>query len=82
MQSIDVDRVIVLNFIDGVTATVKPARGEEFLDDSRRRQSQGYGRAGTQRLRLDRRSVAGVDGKLEPIRTDAKVLETNPPTGC
>jgi hypothetical protein len=80
VQSIDADQgVIVLNFTDGTTATVKPGpRVDNFSkvhagDKAKATVSQElsvYVLIGGQ--------LPGDDGKLKPVRVDAKVLEIDP----
>ena len=80
VQSIDVDqRVVVLNFSDGITATVKP--GPRVKNFSRIRAGDKAKATVAQQLSvyvLKDGLSPGVDGKLEPVRTDAKVLKIEP----
>ena len=80
VQSIDVDQgVIVLNFTDGVTATVKP--GPRVKNFSTIRVGDKAKATVAQELSvyvLIDGQVGGVDGRPEPIGTDAKVLEIEP----
>jgi hypothetical protein len=77
VQSIDPDqRVVVLNFSDGVTATVKPGPGVKNLSEIR---AGDKARATVaQELSiyvLKDGHLPDADGKLEPVSIDAKVLE-------
>jgi hypothetical protein len=77
VQSIDQDqRVVVLNFSDGVTATVKPGPGIKNFSEIR---AGDKARAKVaQELSiyvLKDGHLPGADGKLEPVKIDAKVLE-------
>ena len=77
VQSIDLDRgVIVLQFADGLTATIKPAPGVANFSKIR---AGDKGRAKVaQELSvyvLKDGQLPGADGKPKPVRTDAKVLQ-------
>ena len=80
VQSIDVDQgVIVLNFTDGVTATVKP--GPRVKNFSTIRAGDKAKATVAQKLSvyvLKDGQLPGADGKLEPVRIDAKVLQIEP----
>jgi hypothetical protein len=77
VQSIDQDQgVIVLNFSDGVAATLKPGPGVKNFSEIR---AGDKARAKVvQELSvyvLIDGHLPGADGKLEPVKIDAKVLE-------
>jgi hypothetical protein len=80
VQSIDVEQgVIVLNFADGVTATVKP--GPRVKNFSTIRAGDKAKATVAQELSvyvLKDGLLPGADGKLEPVRIDAKVLQIDP----
>jgi hypothetical protein len=77
VQSIDLDqRIIVLKFTDGVTATVKPDARVKNLEKIRAgdKAKATVAQELSVYVLIDGRLPA-ADGKLEPVRTDAKVLE-------
>lgn len=80
VQSIDLEqRVVVLNFSDGITATVKP--GPRVKNFSEIRAGDKARATVAQELSvyvLKDGQLPGVDGKPEAVRTDAKVLIVEP----
>jgi hypothetical protein len=80
VQSVDPEQqVVVLNFTDGTSATVKP--GPRVTNFSKIRNGDKVKATVAQELSvyvLIDGMLPGIDGKHQPIKTDAKVLQIDP----